>query len=163
MIRDVTIADAEAICKIYNHYVQNTTITFEENPVSIGIMQQRISHVIASYPWLVLSENDHVLGYAYVSPWRTREAYRYTVESTIYLHTDFVGKGFGKALFSELIHQIQPTSIHAVIVGISLPNEPSVFFHEKFGFEKVAHFKQTGFKFNKWLDVGYWQLLLPAR
>ena len=156
MIRDATLADAAAICEIYNYYVTNTIITFEETPVSVEQMQQRIAAVTISYPWLVVTENDQVQGYAYISQWRSRSAYRHSTECTIYLNAETIGKGIGKALFRELLVRVQGTSIHTVIAGIALPNEPSIRMLEKFGFEQVAHFKQVGYKFDRWIDVGYW-------
>ncbi len=160
MIRDVTLADAAAICEIYNHYVTDTIVTFEETPVSVDQMQNRITSATASYPWLVFAQDDRVMGYAYVGEFRNRSAYRHTVECTIYLHADAVGKGIGKVLFSALLDRVRQTSIHTVVGCISLPNDPSVRLHEQFGFEQVAHFKETGYKFDQWIDVGYWQLLL---
>ena len=161
MIRDVTLDDADAICEIYKHYILNTNITFEETPVAADQMRQRITTVTASYPWLVATDNDQIQGYAYVGRWHERAAFRHSVECAIYLDAEVIGKGIGKALLSALMDRVRQTDIHAVIAAITLPNEPSICLHEKFGFEQVGHFKQTGYKFNGWIDVGYWQLLIP--
>ena len=162
MIRDVKLTDAEAICEIYNPYVLNTDITFEEVPVTPDQIRQRITTVTASYPWLVITEDDKVQGYAYICRWRERAAYRHSSECAIYLRNDTIGKGLGKTLFAALLGRIrQTTAIHAVIAAIALPNAPSIRLHEKLGFEQIGHFKQTGYKFNRWIDVGYWQLLIP--
>jgi L-amino acid N-acyltransferase YncA len=160
MIRNVNIEDAGAICDIYNHYVLNTTITFEEEPVSIKEMQGRIVEVTASLPWSVSEESGKVIGYAFASNWKSRCAYRFSVESTVYLHPDFIGKGIGRRLYESLISELRNRSLHGVIGGIALPNEGSVALHERLGFIKVAHFKEVGLKFGQWIDVGYWQLLL---
>jgi phosphinothricin acetyltransferase len=160
MIRSADISDAAGIRNIYNQYVINTTITFEENPVSIVEMESRIKNTIQVYPWLVYEENGKILGYTYAHKWRERSAYRYSVETGIYLDSAYVGKGIGTGLKRELLKVLKEKSIHTVICGIALPNEASIALCEKFGFEKVAHFKNVGFKMNKWIDVGYWQLIL---
>ena len=160
MIRSVYIEDAEAVCSIYNHYVRNTIITFEETPVSIDEMKDRIAETTVSLPWVVWEDNEEIKGYAYASKWKTRSAYRFSVESSIYLQPDFIGKGAGKILYEALISELRNRSLHTVIGGIALPNESSVALHERLGFIKVAHFKDVGRKFEQWIDVGYWELLL---
>jgi L-amino acid N-acyltransferase YncA len=160
MIREARTEDEEAICKIYNHYIINTIITFEEEPVSLGEMKDRILRVTLTFPWLVSEKNGIVNGYAYVANWKTRSAYRFSVESTIYLHPDFIGKGLGRKLYASLISDLRNRSLHSVIGVIALPNESSVALHERLGFQKVAHLKEVGWKFNQWIDVGYWQLIL---
>lgn len=159
MIREVAEDDAKTICDIYNYYVENTIITFEEQKVSTTEMQKRIKEVTDSLPWLVYEENGIVVGYAYASKWRSRSAYRFSVESTVYLAKDSTGRGIGTQLYEALISRLRRLSIHAVMGGISLPNPVSVALHEKMGFDKVAHFKEVGQKFNQWIDVGYWELL----
>lgn len=161
MIRQATSADAAAIAAIYNHYVLNTVITFEEQAVSTEQMAERIGQVKADgLPWLVLEQNSEVLGYAYATKWRVRSAYRFSVESTVYLKAGIVGKGFGSQLYQQLLAELKALGLHLVIGGITLPNEKSVALHEKFGFEQCGHFQQVGFKFEQWRDVGYWQKLL---
>ena len=160
MIRNVHPDDAEAICGIYNHYVLNTTITFEEEPVSVETMRQRVRDVTHSFPWILADENGIVAGYAYACPWKTRSAYRHTVESGIYLHKDSMGKGVGTLLYGELLRLLREGGFHAVIGGIALPNPASIALHEKLGFVNIGRFKEVGFKFGKWIDVGYWELML---
>ncbi len=160
MIRAVTEADAEAICHIYNHYVSNTIITFEEEIVSTEEMMEQIKETTAILPWIVIESEGQVVGYAYASRWKSRCAYRYSVETTVYLASTASGKGFGSQLYEHLIADLRPRSVHSLIGGIALPNEASVALHEKFGFEKVAHFKEVGWKFNQWIDVGYWELVI---
>jgi L-amino acid N-acyltransferase YncA len=159
MIRDANIADAASICAIYNPYILNSTISFETIPVSDKEMAERIIHN-GKLPWLVYEENDHILGYAYATKWRIRHSYRYSVESAVYLDSESTGRGLGTLLYNELLNRLKSMNIHVVIGGIALPNPASIALHEKFGFEKVAHFKEVGFKFNNWIDVGYWELVL---
>lgn len=160
-IRPAQARDAEAIAKIYNHYVLNTIITFEEVVVSVDEMAKRINDIVATdLPWLVAEENGRIVGYAYASKWKARAAYRYTLESTVYLAPDQVTKGVGTKLYDELFAQLRKKSIHVVMGVIALPNESSVILHEKFGMHKAAHFSEVGYKFNRWLDVGYWQVML---
>lgn len=160
MIRNITLNDTEDICNIYNEYVKNTIITFEEQPVEAEEMKTRISNLIQNYPWLVYEENKKVIGYAYANRWKSRSAYRHSVESTIYLDSHYVGKGIGSKLNKELINILKDKSIHSIIYGVSLPNDASIALCEKFGFRKVAHFKEVGYKFGRWIDVGYWELIL---
>jgi len=160
MIRPVNIEDAQEIAKIYNYYILNSCVTFEEIPVSIEEMSGRIQAAHSKFPWLVYEKDKKIIGYAYASVWKSRSAYKYTIESTVYLKKEATKNGIGSLLYKELLMQIRDLGIHAVIGGISLPNEASVALHEKFGFEKIAQFKEVGYKFNKWIDVGYWELLI---
>ena len=161
MIRDSVADDARSISRIYNHYVLNTTVTFEEAAVSAEEMTGRIGEVqSARLPWLVAEHDGEVVGYAYASKWRGRCAYRYSVECTVYVDPGFVGRKFGSKLYEQLFAHLRDGGMHVAIGGIALPNESSVALHEKFGMQKVAHFKEVGFKFAKWVDVGYWQATL---
>jgi L-amino acid N-acyltransferase YncA len=160
MLRNVDVSDAPMICEIYNHYVSNTVITFEESLLLPDEMRQRILNVTASFPWLVYEEQGKVLGYAYATKWKERSAYRHSAESTVYLHPSSTGKGTGSALLEQLLAQLRARQIHSVLGGVALPNPASVALLEKFGFQKVGHLKEVGFKFGKWIDVGYWQALL---
>jgi L-amino acid N-acyltransferase YncA len=110
-----------------------------------------------SLPWLIAETSGRVAGYAYAAPWKTRTAYRFSVETSVYVEPGQIGRGVGSLLYNELFSILQAKGIHAVIAGISLPNETSVSFHEKFGFQKVGYFREVGLKFNRWIDVGYWQ------
>jgi phosphinothricin acetyltransferase len=160
MIRTVKSTDGMAICGIYNYYVKHTVISFEENPISITEMEHRIGDISAVYPWLVWEEAGELIGYAYVNKWKDRIAYRGSVENSIYLKQGHEGKGLGTCLLTRLLEEVKKTSVHAVIAGITLPNERSIALHERLGFTKIAQFKEIGFKLNQWLDVGYWELLL---
>lgn len=160
MIRPCTPADATAICDIYNHYVRETVVTFEETPVTHGEMAQRISDVTSRLPWLVWQEAGAILGYAYATPWKSRAAYRHSVESSIYLAPQATGRGIGPSLYKALVAELRQKDVHCVIGGAALPNPASVSLHQKLGFTKVAEFRQVGFKFGRWIDVAYWELML---
>jgi len=161
MIRHASVADAQQIAAIYNYYIKNTTITFEEIEVTAEEMGRRIENVdAAGLPWYVMEHDSQIIGYAYATKWRERSAYRFSVESTIYLKQGHTGKGFAQALYSELLDDLREKGVHVVIGGIALANVPSVSLHEKTGFQNVAQFREVGKKFDRWVDVGYWQLIL---
>jgi len=161
IIRPARAADAGAICAIYNHYVATTTISFEEAPVTEAEMAQRLAAVAeADLPWLVMLEGDTLIGYAYATKWRVRAAYRYSVESSIYMAPESAGQGAGRLLYEALLAALRERGLHLVIGGIAQPNEASVRLHERLGFQKVAHFSEVGLKFGRWIDVAYWQLKL---
>ena len=161
MIRPATPDDAAAIAHIYNHYIRNTTITFEEQPVSAAEIASRINEVTsASLPWLVAEDARHLSGYAYATKWKARSAYRFSVEVTVYLDPDCQGQGLGSQLYTALFASLKEIGVHSVIGGVALPNPASIALHEKFGMTRVAHFKEVGFKLGKWVDVAYWQLTL---
>ena len=124
-------------------------------------MRRRMDDVFASsLPWLAAEMDGRVVGYAYATKWKARSAYRYSVETTVYLEDGLAKRGVGTELYAELFRLLKERGLHAVIGGIALPNDASVALHEKFGMRKVAHFEQVGFKFGQWVDVGYWQLTL---
>lgn len=162
-VRDATPVDAAAIAEIYNTYIARTAATFELDPVSACEMKSRIAVVQANHPWLVAEKEGEIIGYAYASSWKGREAYKRTVETTIYLHPDYLHKGTGVQLYQHLLQVLQQEGHHAVIGGIALPNPASIRLHERLGYEKVAHFREVGFKFGQWIDVGYWELILPRK
>lgn len=170
MIRAATAEDAQQLTDIYNHYILNTVVTFEEKIISRVEMVARMQMVQSiGLPWLVADNNGKIDGYAYATTWKTRHAYRFSVEITIYLAADATEKGVGSALYKELFSCLEGNGceapvdpeVHAVVACIALPNAHSVALHEKFGMKKVAHFTEVGSKFDRWLDVGYWQVNLP--
>ena len=160
MIRPVHPDDAPSIAEIYNHYILNSPATFEEDPLAPEAMRRRILEVTQTYPWFVCEEDGRLLGYSYGRKWRERAAYRHSVEVTVYLHPSSVGQGRGSALFAALLGELRNRRFHSVIGGVALPNPASIALLEKFGLRQVAHFKEVGYKFGRWIDVGYWQLLL---
>jgi len=160
MIRSAEVGDAESICEIYNHFVRESTATFEEVPVSADDMSQRIRNIRGRLPWLVLEQDGVLAGYAYAAPWMTRSAYRYSVETTIYVGPAVAGKGIGTELYRALVTDLRTRDLHCAVGIIALPNPGSVALHEKLGFRRIGQFSEIGRKFGQWIDVGYWQLLL---
>jgi len=160
-IRDATGADAAAIAAIYDVHVRGTIVTFELEEVGAEEMARRIAEVHSrGLPWLVATEYGRVLGYAHAGPWKSRAAYARTVETSIYLADAARGRGLGKRLYAALIERLRAAGMHVAIGGASLPNPASTALHEALGFEYVGAFRETGFKFGRWIDVGYWQLRL---
>jgi phosphinothricin acetyltransferase len=159
-LREASAADAAAIAAIYNHYVNTTIISMENDPVGTDEMAARIAAIqAAGLPWLVLVEGERVYGYSYASQWRARPGYRHSVESTVYLDPGLRGRGHGLALYRALLARLEGR-FHSVIGGIALPNAASIALHERLGFRQVACFHEVGHKFGAWIDVGYWQLTL---
>ncbi|MGM5631155.1 GNAT family N-acetyltransferase [Apibacter raozihei] len=161
MIRKVRMSDAKRIAEIYNYYIEETIITFEEEKVSEKDIVYRIEKILKkNYPYLIYEENNDVIGYAYVNNWRERSAYDITLETSLYLDHHITGKGRGNLLLEELIEESKKINVHSLIGVISLPNEPSRKIHKRFGFELVGNFRESGKKFNRLIDVEFWQLIL---
>ena len=160
MIRPVTKGDAAEICIIYNHYVETGFISFETESVSESEMASRIQNISSTYPYLVYEEQGKVLAYAYANLWQVRAAYKHSLETTIYASPDILLKGVGRTLYQGIFDALDRNTVHTLMAVIALPNEASVGFHEKMGYEKAGHFKEVGRKFGDWIDVGYWQKML---
>lgn len=159
-VRDVTMADAAQVAKIYNHYITNTHHTFETDPLSAEEMMERIQEITQKYPFLVAAGDDgEVFGYAYASRFKLRQAYEHTADVSIYVKNDAKKRGVGTSLYLELFDRLAETNVHVMLAGIALPNDSSVRFHEGLGFKKAAHFTEIGYKLGRWIDVGYWQLI----
>lgn len=159
-IRAVTVDDARAIAQVYNPYIADSVVTFEEVPVRPAEMARRIRAVVPALPWYVLEQDGRVTGFAYASAWRQRSAYRFSVETTIYLDARIGGRGLGTRLYRVLIDDLRRRGVHTAFGVVSLPNPASVALHEGCGFRKVGHLAEAGWKFDRWVDVGYWQLML---
>jgi L-amino acid N-acyltransferase YncA len=160
-VRPAVAEDAGAVAAIYNHYVVHTTVTFEEEVVPAVEMARRMAQVQAApLPWLVAERAGAVVGYAYAGKWRDRRSYRFSTEVTVYLAPDQGGRGIGSALYLRLLALLRDRGLHAVVGVVALPNEASVRLHEKLGFKKVGHLAEVGYKLDRWIDVGYWQLVL---
>ena len=159
LVRLVSSADIEAIAAIYNHYVEKSVASFEEATVSVAQIEERVAKVNAlGLPWFVAEDSQsNVLGFAYAGPWKTRSAYRFAVELSVYLDAAATSQGWGTKLYSAVLRALKETPTRTVVAVITLPNPASVAIHEKFGLKKVGHFENVGFKFDQWLDVGYWQ------
>ena len=161
-VRPVKAEDIDKLVDIYNYYIVNSSFTFAETQIDSNYFYQLIDKVKAiDSVFLVLEYESHIRGFAYAGPWRERSAYRYSLESSIYLDHQYLGQGLGLPLYQALIDALRTdTPFRLLIAGITLPNPVSVSFHEKLGFSKVAHFHEVGYKFREWLDVGYWSLKL---
>jgi L-amino acid N-acyltransferase YncA len=158
MIRTVTPQDITALCAIYNHYILETVISFEEVPVTAPELAARIAKTgQAGLPWLVAEESGVLVGYAYACPWKERSAYRYCAEVSVYLAPTHTGRAWGTRLYGALFAELGKVPLRMVIAGIALPNPASVALHEKFRMKQVSLFHEVGYKFGRWIDVGYWQ------
>ncbi len=154
------INDVPAILEIYRPYIIETPITYETQVPSLSEFQNRFLEITKKYPWIVGERDGRVIGYAYVNLFKGRQAYDWTVESTVYVDKGCRGQGVGQALYQKLIEISHDMGFVSMIGGISLPNPASVALHEKMGFVQVAHLKNLGYKLGQWWDVGYWQLEL---
>ena len=159
-IRDAVAGDSDRLATIYNHYVTTAVATFEEQPLTGGEMRTRVEGVQAQFSWLVCEIDGQVVGYAYAAPWKARAAYRHSVETSVYVDAGRHQRGVGKLLYRELLARLKAADVHSVIGGIAGRNEASVRLHEAFGFVHVACLREVGFKFDQWIDVNYYQLLL---
>jgi L-amino acid N-acyltransferase YncA len=160
-IRLATEADAAAIGAVYRPYVEQSRISFEEEAPGAAEVARRMDSPI--HPWLVAEEKGRVLGYASTSPMRNRRAYRWSVESGIYLDPVAQGRGLGRQLLKAHLDVLERQGFVTVIAGIALPNEASVALHEKLGFTLSGIERGVGFKLAKWVDVGRWQKDLAPR
>ena len=152
-VRMATLEDAAEIYAIYEPYILNTTVTFEYDRIPIEDFKKRMEGVMKKYPWLVYEENGKILGYAYASNFHTRAAYAWDSELSIYLKDTCRGKGIGTALYNRLLELLEKQGIYTVYAYISMPNPDSIAFHEKYGFTVDGVHKNTGYKFNRWLDL----------
>ena len=159
-IRVATPGDAASIREIYAPYIQNTSYTFEINVPTEESFRERIYNYLQTYPWLVCEIDGMLAGYAYGSKHRERVAYQWSVECSVYVHHDFQRMQVGRALYSALIEILKLQGFRNLYAVINLPNEKSVTFHEKMGFEYFATYRNVGYKLGKWKNVGWWQLQL---
>jgi len=160
MIRNAEEKDHARICEIYNHYILTSIATAEELTITPEEMGERIKKVQKKFPWTIFEEDGNVIGYAYATDWRPRYGYRFTAETSVYLDPNTRSKGVGSRLYIDLFERLRRQSIRQIIGVIALPNDASVALHEKFGFKRVGYFEQVNYKFDHWIDVGYWQLTL---
>lgn len=162
-IRDVAPDDAAAIAAVYAPYVESSAISFEATAPDAAEFRRRIGLVTASYPWLVAVEDGAILGYAYGDLFRTRAAYRWVVETTIYVSMGAERRGIGRALYAPLLERLAGQGYVAAIGGIALPNAASVALHEAMGFVHAGTYAKVGYKLGAWHDVGFWQRELGPR
>lgn len=159
LIRSARPADAEALADIYAGHVLRGTATFEVVPPDAEEMRLRLATVVSrGWPWIVAECEDVVIGYAYCGLFRTRHAYRFTCEDSIYIHEAHCGRGAGRALLSALIEAAHAAGFREMIAVIGdADNRASIALHEKLGFDHAGAMRRVGYKFDRWLDVIYMQ------
>jgi phosphinothricin acetyltransferase len=156
-VRPATTADAEACAAIYAPYVIDTAISFENDPPSVAEMADRITDRLRSHAWLVLEDDDRVVGYAYGGPFKQRLAYRWSCEVSVYLERGRRRTGGGRALYTELLDRLAERGFRIACAGMTLPNEASVGLHRAMGFEPVGTYRRIGWKHGQWHDVAWTQ------
>ena len=161
-IRPAAEADLVAINDIYNHYVRYSTCTYQEEPEPLEGRRQWFTHHDEQHPVIVAEVDGQVVGWGSLSAYHARSAYRRTVENSVYVHHQHHRRGMGSLLLHELIARARRLGHHAILAGIDAEQTASVALHARFQFEQVGHFKQIGFKFGRWLDVIYMELILNA-
>jgi len=159
-IRSATAADAAAILAIYAPIVRDTIISFETDIPSAAEIAHRIEATSKTHPYLVAEMGGAVVGYAYANEHRVRSAYRWSADVTVYVAASTRRSGVGRALYGRLLATLAQRQFHAAFAGIALPNPASVGLHEAMGFTPVGIYREVGFKFGRWHDVGWWQRLL---
>lgn len=161
IIRDATIEDLPGILEIYNHAIINTTAVYSEEPHTLDMRLAWYNDRISScFPVFAAEINGEIAGFSTFGHFRAWPCYRYTVEHSVYVHIDHRGKGLSKLLLQPLIDRAREMKLHAMIAGIDGENEVSYRLHQSFGFVEVAHFKEVGFKFGRWLDLKFMELIL---
>ena len=160
-IRRAVESDLPAINDIYNHYVLHSTCTYQEEPSTAAERAIWLAAHGAMHPVTVAAGTDgSVIGWASLSPFHARSAYRRTVENSVYVRPDVQRRGAGSALLADLIERARGLGHHAIIAGIDADQPASIALHRKFAFEQVGHLREVGFKFGRWLDVVYWERVL---
>lgn len=157
LIRTASHADAPALLEIYRPYVEHTAISFETEVPTVDEFAARIDKALKRWTWLVAEENGKCIGYAYGSAHRERAAYRWSVETSAYIHADHHRQGVGRLLYEELFQQLESLGYCNAFAGIALPNDASVGLHRSVGFEPIGVFKRVGWKFDRWHDVAWLQ------
>jgi phosphinothricin acetyltransferase len=161
-LRPATDSDLVAINDIYNHYVHHSTCTYQEEPEPLAARRQWFKHHGDSHPVIVAEADGQVVGWGSLSAYHARSAYRRTVENSVYVHPQHHRGGIGSLLLQELILRAHELGYHIIIASIDGDQTASIALHAKFRFEKVGHLRQVGFKFDRWLDVIYMELMLDA-
>jgi L-amino acid N-acyltransferase YncA len=160
-IRPYQLEDANAILEIINYNILNSTALYDYQPRTlenqISILQDKLTK---GFPVLVAIHDEMVVGFGYYSEFRFREAYKFTVEHSVYSHPNHIGKGIGKQILESLIHLAKAQKLHTMIGVIDSENKNSIAFHEKFGFKTVGSIKESGYKFDRWLDSVFMQKML---
>jgi phosphinothricin acetyltransferase len=163
IIRFATETDAPAIAAIYAPYVENTAISFEYDPPTANEIALRMQNVRdAELPWLVATDSDKLLGYAYATKHKERAGYQWCVESSVYVDASSHRTGIGRALYTQLFEILRELGYENVYAGTTLPNDQTVNFHKSFGFVEVARYPNVGFKHGKWYDTAWWHLSIGS-
>lgn len=157
MIRLARAGDARGIVAIYAPIVRDTVISFETRVPTVEEMAGRVEKTLATHPWLVEERDGQVVGYAYATQHRAREAYQWSVDVSCYVHPDARGQGIGAALYRALLGVLRKQGYHCAYAGIALPNPASVRLHESVGFTPVGIYRESGYKLGAWRDTGWWQ------
>ena len=160
LLRSAARADLTTINDIYNHYVLHSTCTYQEEPEPIAARRRWFDHHGAKHPVIVAEVNGEVVGWGALSGYHARSAYRRTVENSVYVHHEHHRRGIGSTLLQDLITRARTLEHKAIIAGIDADQAASVALHARFQFENVGRFKQVGYKFGRWLDVIYMELVL---
>jgi L-amino acid N-acyltransferase YncA len=155
--RDATLADAERLLEIYTPYVSDSATSFETTAPSVEEFASRITKYASEWSWLVAEADGEIAGYAYGGSHRERAAYRWSVETSAYIHPKFHGRGLAKALYAQLFSRLAERGYCNALAIIVLPNPASVRLHESVGFEQIGVVKRAGWKFGKWHDVAWYQ------
>jgi phosphinothricin acetyltransferase len=159
-LRPATEADLHAISAIYNHYILTSTATYQYEPETIEDRRQWFAEHDEMHPAIVAEENGEIVGWGSLSEFRTRCGYRFTVEASVYVRHDCHRRGIGRAILSDLIERARKLGYHVLIGGASGDQTASLALQESLGFKRVAHFREIGWKFDRWLDVVFMQLML---
>jgi len=160
-VRSATDDDLRQILDIYNDVIIHTTAVYDYEPHTMEMRQAWFNtKKEQGFPVFVAEQAGEVLGLSSIGPFRNWAAYQYSVENSIYVSSTARGKGIGKLLMPPIIKAAKEMGIHTIIAGIDAGNEASIQLHRHFGFEEVAHFKQVGWKFNRWLDLKFLQLIV---
>jgi L-amino acid N-acyltransferase YncA len=162
IIRDGSVADAAACAAIYEPYVTRTAITFETEAPGAAEMAERIAVALDSHAWVVLEEDGRVCGYAYGGPFRSRAAYRWACEVSVYVELGRRRTGAGRALYTALLERLTRRGYRTAVAGMTLPNDASVGLHRAMGFEPVGAYREIGHKLDAWHDVFWAQRPLAA-
>jgi L-amino acid N-acyltransferase YncA len=160
LIRQARPEDGAALADIYRPYVQDLPASFEEIAPSPEEMAQRVRQTLVSWPYLVAEDAGRVIGYAYASSHRARASYRWAVDVTVYISATHHRRGIGKRLYQQLLPLVASQGYVMAYAGITIPNEGSIGLHETLGFNIVGIYRNVGYKFGAWRDVGWWELAL---
>lgn len=163
-IRAADADDAPQIAAIYAPFVAASTVSFENEPPTSDQMRDRMAASGGLYPWIVATsdDGDGVLGYAYATSFRDRPAYRYVVDTSVYIAGDWKRQGVGRLLYGALVDTLRAQDFTQAISGISLPNDDLISLHEAIGFRRAGVYRSVGYKHGEWKDVGFWQLVLAT-